>query len=76
MDMVLIILGAIVAIIGYVWLLVACFGESVLWGVGGLFCGLVALVFGVMNWGELKVPTSLYVVGSVLLAIGQAIQAS
>jgi hypothetical protein len=73
-DLVLIIIGAIVALTGYVWLLIACFSESIGWGIGALFCGIVALVFGILNWADLKVPTILYISGGVLYAIGEAIK--
>ena len=74
MDLALIIVGAIVAVIGYVWLLIAAFSESIGWGLGALLCGIVALIFGIMNWAELKVPTILYISGCVLLSIGQALK--
>ena len=74
MDTALIIIGGILALIGYVWLLVLAFSESVLWGVGSLFCGLVALVFGVTRFAEAKVPVLLYAAGIVLLGIGEAIK--
>jgi hypothetical protein len=72
-DTLLIIMGALIAVIGYVWLLIACFSESVLWGVGALFIGPLALVFGILNWAELKIPTILYVGGIVLHIIGRVI---
>jgi hypothetical protein len=71
MAMVIIGIGAIATLIGWIWLLIACFKESVLWGIGGLFCGLVTLIYGVMNFAELKVPVLLYGGGTVLLIIGQ-----
>jgi len=72
--LVLLIVGAILAVIGYVWLLIACFSESIPWGVGALFCGIVALIFGALNWAELKVPTLLYIGGVVLLSISEVVK--
>ncbi len=74
MDVVLLIVGGILLVIGYVWLLIACFGESVLWGVGGLFCGLVTLIFGILNWADLKVPTLMYIGGTALIMIHSALK--
>jgi hypothetical protein len=73
MDVVLLGLGGILAIIGYVWLLIAAFSESIGWGIGSLLCGIVALIYGVMKWDELKVPVILYVAGGVLYGIGRVI---
>lgn len=68
----LVIIGAILGIVGYVWLLVLAFSESILWGVGSLLCGLVALVFGITRWPETKVPVLIYVAGLVVSGAGQA----
>jgi hypothetical protein len=67
------IIGAILGIVGYIWLLVLAFSESILWGIGSLLCGLVALVFGITRWPETKVPILLYVAGLVLSGAGQAV---
>lgn len=73
MDAVLLFGGGALLLVGYVWLLIGCFSESVLWGIGGLLCGFVALAYGVMNFAEYKVPTILYVSGLGLHLIGRAI---
>lgn len=67
------ILGAILGIVGYVWLLVLAFSENIGWGIGSLLCGIVALVFGITRWPETKVPILLYVTGLVLSGAGQAL---
>lgn len=67
------IIGAILLLVGYVWLLILAFSESVLWGVGSLLCGLVALIFGVTRWPETKVPVLLYAAGLVVSGAGQAV---
>jgi hypothetical protein len=70
---VLLLVGAVCFMVGWVWLVVAGFVESFPWGVGTFFIPLIGLVFSVLNWPEYKVPTILMVVGFVLLMIGKAL---
>jgi hypothetical protein len=74
MDMALVVIGSIISLIGWIWLVIACFKESILWGIGGLLCGLIAVVYGIMNWGELKIPVLMALGGSVLSTVGQVIK--
>jgi hypothetical protein len=50
-------------LIGWVWLIVAGFMESVPWGVGTIFFSPIGLVFSFFHWPEYKVPTFMYVAG-------------
>ena len=68
MDLILTVMGGIALLIGYVWLLVACFSESIMWGIVALLISPLALVFGILNWDELKAPTILYAAGGVVLS--------
>lgn len=67
------IIGAILAVVGYIWLLVLAFSESIMWGVGSLLCGIVALVFGITRWPETKAPLLIYAAGLLLGGVGQVI---
>lgn len=69
----LIIFGLIAILIGWVWLMVAAFTESVPWGVGTLLLSPIGLVFGFFHWPEYKVPMFLYAGGVVLYIFGQVI---
>jgi hypothetical protein len=73
MASVLIIFGLIAILVGWVWLLVAAFVESVPWGVGTLLFSPIGLVFGFLNWPEYKVPMFLYAGGVVVFIMGRAI---
>jgi hypothetical protein len=67
----LMIAGGIVMLVGWVWILIAGFSESVPWGVG-IFClSPLALVYGILKWDELKVPTVLYAGGGLVHLIGR-----
>jgi hypothetical protein len=68
---VLLILGGLCFLIGWVWLLVAAFVESVPWGVGTFFFWPIALVFSFFNWPEYKVPTFMMVGGFCLFVLGR-----
>jgi hypothetical protein len=73
MGTLLIVLGLIALLVGWVWLLVAAFVESVLWGIGTLLFSPIGLIFGILHWPEYKVPMLLYVGGAICYFIGSAI---
>jgi hypothetical protein len=73
MATLLIVLGLIALLVGWVWLLVAAFVESVLWGVATLLFSPIGLIFGLLQWPEFKVPMFLYIGGAVLYFIGRVI---
>jgi hypothetical protein len=63
----LIVVGALIYVVGAIWLLVAIFRESILWGLGSLLVPLAALIFVILHWDAAKRPL---VVGLIGLAIG------
>ena len=73
MALTLIVIGTIVAVIGWIWILIHAFSEDIMWGIGSLFCGILAIVYGVLHWEELKVPTIIYITGLVIGIIGRVI---
>lgn len=64
------LLGIGLSLIGWLWIVVNAFRESVLWGVGSLLISPVALVFAIINFGANKIPLLLCVIGIVLLFMG------
>lgn len=74
MDVLLQSLGGIMALVGWVWLLVLAFSENIGWGIGSLLCGIVALIFAITRWPETKAPALTYIVGLVLSAAGAALK--
>ena len=73
MEIALQVVGTILALIGWIWLLILAFSEHIGWGIGSLLCGIVALIFGISRWPETKVPILLYVAGLILSGIGAAL---
>jgi hypothetical protein len=65
-------IGALLCIVGGLWIVVNAFKESLWWGLGSLFIPLVGLIFAIMNFAENKIPLLLYVIGLVLLFVGGA----
>ena len=55
---------------GGIWIVVNGFSQSVMWGLGCLLIPFVALIFGVINFAENKVPLLMYVGGAILLVMG------
>lgn len=76
MDIALQVIGTILALVGWVWLLVIAFSENIGWGIGSLLCGIVALIFAITRWPETKTPALIYVAGLILSVAGAAIKAS
>ena len=66
MVTVLVLFGVGLYLIGWVWLIVAGFVESIPWGVGTIFFSPIGLVFSLFHWPEYKVPTFMYLAGVVL----------
>lgn len=73
MGTILIIGGALIALVGGVKILVAAFKESLLWGLGSLIVPLVALIFVVTHWDEGKSGFLWSVAGLVLMFAGSAL---
>lgn len=73
MVMLLIVLGSLALLGGWIWLLVLAFSESVLWGVLVLLVPFAGLVFLVMHWDEAKMPGMLIIAGIILRVAGTVI---
>jgi hypothetical protein len=68
----LFVIAVLIALIGWVWLMIAGFVEAVPWGIGIFFFSPLGIVFSLFHWPEYKIPTFLYIGGVVLyfIAIG------
>lgn len=75
MGTVLSLIGLVVAFIGGIWLIVAAFQESVVWGLLTLFIGPAGLIFAIMHWDKGGKPLMLNIGGLVLLFAGAALSA-
>jgi hypothetical protein len=73
MGLFLLIMGAIGWLVGWVWVMVIAFSESVPWGIGIFLCSPVAFVFGILKWDEAKVPVILMAVGGIVHIIGRVV---
>ena len=74
MVVMLLVMGAGAALVGYVWILVKAWTESVPWGVGVLLFSPLAFVYGVLKWEEAKMPVILMAVGVALSILGRVLQ--
>ena len=70
MGLVLLIVGYVAMLVGGIWLLVAAFKTSVLWGVLSLLVPFAALVFVIKHWDVSKKPFLIQVGGIVLAVAG------
>lgn len=68
-------IGCILMLVGGIWLIVNGFRKSIWWGLGNLLIPFVALIFGLLNFAENKIPLLLYVVGLVLFFMGGGMSA-
>jgi hypothetical protein len=71
----LLFIGGLLSLVGVVWIIVLAFqnGDPV-WGIVSIFCGLAALIYGIMHFDEAKAPVGLMVVGMILGFVGRLMQ--
>ena len=69
LETILFFAGVILAFVGWIWILVIAFKESLVWGLCSLFIPFVVLIFAFMHWEECKKPFGIYVAG-VLFYVG------
>jgi hypothetical protein len=67
MSLFLGIMGAGLAIVGWVMLLIEAFGKGLAWGLGCLLLPIVMPVFCVVYWSETKRASGVTGVGLILL---------
>jgi len=69
----LVILGMIAILVGAIWLIVAAFQESPVWGLAVLFFhGIASFIFLILHPEQAWRPVALEVVGVVLVMLGAA----
>ena len=64
-----VLIGAFISTIAEIWYIVACFQESIWWGLGALFLPFVSLFFLFMHWDRAKKPFLMGLIGA-LIAVG------
>ncbi len=69
-------IGAILGMVGGIWILVLAFQKSVGWGLACLFIPCVSLVFAIQNWEEAKNPFLIAIGGGLLQVVGVALMAA
>ena len=73
MALLLLIMGAIIALVGFAWIVVMAFQESLLWGLACFFCKPIGtLIFVVLFWQEAKKPFFVYLAGALICGLGYA----
>lgn len=70
---ILLVIGALVAFIYGIILLIKAFQTSVLWGLGYLFVPFVALIFVIVHWDVAKQPFLYSLLGVAIMFIGIAL---
>ena len=54
LEIILLIIGIILAFVGAILLLINAFKESVWWGLGGIFIPFVLIIYTFMHWDKNK----------------------
>lgn len=68
------LLGSACSLIGLIWIIVLAFkAGDIIWGVISIFCGIVGLVYGFMNFDRCKVPTIMMMIGIVVSVVGNVV---
>jgi hypothetical protein len=73
LGVILLGIGGIVALVGWVMLIIQAFRKSALWGIGSILISPVALVFAIMNWQTAKRPFLIEIAGVVLIILGSVL---
>jgi hypothetical protein len=75
-SMVLVVIGYLGCLIAGIFILVAAFQESALWGLGCMFVPFVSLAFVITHWDDTKRPFLASLGFAVLIFLGAALGAS
>lgn len=73
MGVVILVIGAIIALVGGFMLLIEAFRESVLWGIGSLLFNPVSLIFLILHWDVAKKPFFIQLGGLAIAFVGVAL---
>lgn len=66
----LVMAGYVLALIGYLIIVIAAFRESAVWGIGVLLVPIVSLIFVALNWHVARGGFVLYLAGVGLVIAG------
>ena len=66
----LFLVGIMVAIVGWIMIVIAAFRVSAGWGVGSLLIPLIALIFVITHWQDARRPFFIQLGGTALFVIG------
>jgi hypothetical protein len=64
------VIGYIVMLVGWIWILVVAFKHSLGWGLASLLIPLVGLIFVALNFAAAKKPFLIWLAGLGLAIIG------
>ena len=70
MGFIVLCIGLVIMLVGFIWIVVNAFKTSVLWGLGAFFIPLVAQIFAIMNWETNKTAFLTWLAGLVLYIVG------
>lgn len=73
MDVILMLAGCAISLVGLVMFLIVAFRASVWWGLGCLFCGPASLVFLILYWHTAWKPFFIQLVGIGLIMVAGVI---
>lgn len=68
-----IVVGAVLSVIGWLWLLVEAFSEDLFWGVFCLVCGLGPIAFALLHPQRGGLPFAMQLVGGGVVFLGAAV---
>jgi cytochrome c oxidase subunit IV len=73
----LILLGLLLFVLGYLGVIIDGFRSHILWGLALIFCtafgGIIYLVFVILHWRDAKDPFITSIIGLFLIFLGRVI---
>lgn len=76
LGLILVIVGALVAVGGYIWFLGVAFSEGPAWGLLCFFLPIVSLIFLAIRPAQAWKPTVTYLSGVISLLVGASLMGS
>lgn len=59
-------LGSIASIVGFIWFVICGFKNGVLWGIGCIICFPAQIMFLISHWEDAQNPFLLWAMGMLL----------
>jgi len=68
-GMILSLVGGVIALVGFIWVVILAFKQSILWGLACII-PCVQIIFAIMHWEKARKPFLIALGGTALCSLG------